>query len=150
MNVAKKILNSVLGTTSSTVPNVPEEDTPFPKVNCTLLAELVGHEERVWSVSWHPTEPLLASASGDKTVRIWGPSRQLPSQWVQLTVLEGEHQRTVRHVAWSPSGSLLAAASFDGTVSLWRRDTAADSPEGEEQGGDVFSMSHVSVLEGTE
>lgn len=154
MNVAKKIISSVLRPSSQTASEsqVPDEGTPFPTVKCSLAAELVGHEERVWSVAWHPTEPLLASASGDKTVRIWGPHIQNPTQWVQLAVLEGEHQRTVRHVSWSPSGSLLAAASFDGTVSLWRRDegTSAGQEDDEQEVRGVLSMTHVGVLEGHE
>lgn len=37
---------------------------------------LTGHADRVWALAWNPAPgpgsgPVLASCSGDKTVRIW-------------------------------------------------------------------------------
>ncbi|XP_046331442.2 probable cytosolic iron-sulfur protein assembly protein CIAO1 [Haliotis rufescens] len=82
------------------------------------LCALTGHEERVWGVAWNPTGTLLASCSGDKSVRIWG---QEGDNWVCKTVLTDAHQRTVRSVAWSPCGNYLASASFDATTCVWSR-----------------------------
>ena len=90
----------------------------------TPAAILEGHNDRVWCVSWHPSGNLIASASGDKTVRLW--ERQVTGhnnardKWGCVAVLEGAHTRTVRCVAWSPSGLLLAAGSFDATTALWQ------------------------------
>ncbi|KMS98140.1 hypothetical protein BVRB_4g095270 [Beta vulgaris subsp. vulgaris] len=39
------------------------------------LQTLEGHTDRVWGLAWNPTNTnLLASCSGDKTVRIWEQS----------------------------------------------------------------------------
>ena len=36
------------------------------------LQTLEGHTDRVWGLAWNPTNTnILASCSGDKTVRIW-------------------------------------------------------------------------------
>jgi WD40 repeat protein len=59
---------------------------------------------------------LLASGSGDATVRLWNPATG-----EELHVLRG-HDGLVEDVALSPDGSVLASASRDGTVRLW--DTA--------------------------
>ncbi|CAO3606834.1 unnamed protein product [Cunninghamella echinulata] len=41
-----------------------------------LMQRLEGHTDRVYTVNFHPTEPLLASGSADFTVKIWGPSQR--------------------------------------------------------------------------
>ena len=36
-----------------------------------LVQKLEGHQDRVYSAAFHPTEPLLASCSADFTIRLW-------------------------------------------------------------------------------
>lgn len=105
------------------------------------LQRLEGHTDRVWSVAWKPSAgvdgvpAVLASCSGDKTVRIW--ERNSPTGSFQCkAVLEETHTRTVRSCAWSPSGKTLATASFDATTAIW------------ENVGDEYEC--VSTLEGHE
>ncbi|CAI0540022.1 unnamed protein product [Linum tenue] len=105
------------------------------------IQTLSGHTDRVWSLAWNPatgtddTQPVIASCSGDKTVRIWERSA-LTRSWDCKAVLEETHTRTVRSCTWSPSGKLLATASFDATTAIW-----------ENVGGDFQC---VSTLEGHE
>ncbi|ORX91038.1 WD40 repeat-like protein [Basidiobolus meristosporus CBS 931.73] len=86
-----------------------------------LIAELEGHEDRVWQVSWDPSGTQLASCSGDKTVRLWVPDEHNPGKasWNCVGLLEGFHERTIRSVQYSPSGQVLATGSFDGTTGIW-------------------------------
>ncbi|KAL0344786.1 UNVERIFIED_CONTAM: protein CIA1 [Sesamum radiatum] len=105
------------------------------------LQRLEGHADRVWGLAWKPATgadgvpAVLASCSGDKTVRVWEQS-PLTGSFQCKAVLEETHNRTVRSCAWSPSGKLLATASFDATTAIW-----------EDVGGDFAC---ISTLEGHE
>lgn len=79
----------------------------------TCLRTLEGHTNIVRSVTFSPTEKLLASGSDDWTVRLWDPTGGKC-----LRTLEG-HTDYVWDIAFSPDGSLLASASSDHTVRLW-------------------------------
>ncbi|KAG0166882.1 cytosolic iron-sulfur protein assembly [Apophysomyces sp. BC1034] len=88
-----------------------------------LVATLEGHQDRVWQASWHPSKTVLATCSGDKTVRLWAPASHSDfTQWQCIDTLDGAHKRTIRSVAWSPSGNELATASFDATTGIWETD----------------------------
>lgn len=69
-----------------------------------------------------PAGNLLASCSGDLTVRIWARTNPDDGGWHCTAVLDGHHTRTVRSCSWSPCGSMLATASFDRTVAIWEVD----------------------------
>jgi len=72
-----------------------------------------GHDKQVYSIAFSPDSKILASASGDKTIRLWSMDT-----WQQIAKLEG-HFSAVYSVAFSPNGKYLASCSNDHTVKLW-------------------------------
>ena len=78
-----------------------------------------GHTKEVVSLAFKPNSYLLASASYDKTIRIWDVHDNTNLRHVRT--LRG-HTNSVYSVAWSPDGRTLASGSIDGTVRLWNPD----------------------------
>ena len=80
---------------------------------------LRGHTDNVTEVAWSPDGVLLATASNDRTARIWNTVGG-----GEVAVLRG-HQDGVAGVAWSPDGSRIATASYDGAIRIWDAATRA-------------------------
>ena len=71
------------------------------------------HDAFVNSVAFAPDGKTIASASDDKTVRLWDVA-----SGKEIRQFRG-HQDVVRSVAFSPNGKMVASASGDKTVRLW-------------------------------
>ena len=74
---------------------------------------LEGHSSSVISVVFSPDGKTLASASGDKTIKLWNRDTGK-----EITTLSG-HSSSVYSVVFSPDGKTLASASGDNTIKLW-------------------------------
>ncbi len=81
---------------------------------------LEHHTLDVYAVAWHPTLPLLASSSGDRTVVIWDARRE------EIIHTLKDFDGAVRSVAWRLDGSHLAATAYtlaSGAGEIWVYDT---------------------------
>ncbi|MCX5207307.1 WD40 repeat domain-containing protein [Streptomyces sp. NBC_00237] len=86
-------------------------------VNAPLATPLLGHTGAVYLTSFSPNGRLLATASYDRTVRLWDVSD--PSRPTRLGEPLAGHRSWVSTAVFSPDGNTLASASDDGTIRLW-------------------------------
>jgi len=73
---------------------------------------LEGHKGPIVALAVSPDGSTLASASWDRTIRLWPLAGGAP------VVLEGHHQN-VNGVAFSPGGKELVSAGYDATLRIW-------------------------------
>lgn len=110
----------------------------------TLLKSIPAHSDKAWSVHSHHTLPLLATASSDKTSKIYKLSRE--QNFPLIASLEDTHKRSVRTVNFKPPLAsnesefvdlpALACGSFDSTISVWGIDEPEELAENEESLGE--------------
>jgi WD40 repeat protein len=94
-----------------------------------LVRTLTGHTDYVVEVAFSPDGTLLATASHDRTVRLWDVATGQTTRILTGRTSRSLTGRTSRSltgdtgylygVAFSPDGTLLAAISHDRTVRLW-------------------------------
>ncbi|OAQ99773.1 hypothetical protein LLEC1_06792, partial [Akanthomyces lecanii] len=96
---------------------VPEDFTLYTDAeevpNVAPVSKLAGHSRKVGQVLFNPSaENILASASGDYTIKIWDVTTgQSP--------LALPHGDIVQSLTWNAAGSMLATTSRDKKIRVW-------------------------------
>lgn len=84
---------------------------------------LSGHARGINDVAWSASQQYLATASDDKTLRLWDVSSEsngaTASDAGEALVEFKGHLDFVFSTSFSPVSDLMASGSFDSTVKLW-------------------------------
>lgn len=77
------------------------------------VSKLSGHSRKVGQVLFNPSaENILASASGDFTIKLWDVS-------IGSSPLSLKHGDIVQSLSWNATGTLLATTSRDKKLRVW-------------------------------
>ncbi|KAJ3789252.1 U3 small nucleolar RNA-associated protein [Lentinula aff. detonsa] len=79
----------------------------------TLLGVCKGHKRGVWTVRFGKEERVLATGSGDKTVKLWNID-----DFSCVKTFEG-HTNSVLRVDFLNAGMQMVSSASDGLVKLW-------------------------------
>jgi THO complex subunit 3 len=97
--------------------------------------DLKGHGSAVERLAWSPIDAdnLLATASNDKTVRLWDAKSNERVYWITLSFVGGLCIQKIStggeniNLAWSPSGKVLAVTTKDDHIIFYDCSTPAAS-----------------------
>lgn len=92
----------------------PVHDLQLWSLDGSKLDTFSGHQYKINSVSFDKDGTVMASASDDKTVKLWSLNSQLPQTLY--------HEDKVNTVSFSPDGQILASGSDNKTVQVWDRE----------------------------
>ncbi|MBE9044840.1 caspase family protein [Pleurocapsales cyanobacterium LEGE 10410] len=80
-----------------------------------LIRTLSGHQDTVSQIKYSPDGQLMASASWDKTIKLWDRS-------TGKLIDTLKHEQGVNTIAFSSDSQILVTGSEDTTVKLWSLD----------------------------
>lgn len=99
-------------------PRAHAESDTVAEVNSATMT-VMAHQKYINVVKVSPNDKLIASASQDKTIKIWN------SQDLMLTQTLAGHKKGVWDCSFSPVDKMLVSASGDKTVKVWNLATGA-------------------------
>lgn len=97
----------------STAHTTEAENALHHSILASRVKLVLHHRAEIWSVTYSPNGQYIATASQDRTVKIWD------AQTGQLLKMMEGHTDSVNGVVFSPDSMRIATTSDDGTAKVW-------------------------------
>ena len=104
----------------STADTLQAENALHRSILASRVMLVLQHEAEVWSVTFSPDGKRIATASQDKTAKVWDAATG------ELLLTLTGHTESVNGIVYSPDGKRIATSSDDHTAKVW------DAATGEE------------------
>jgi WD40 repeat protein len=85
-----------------------------------LLYKIPAHNYAIYSIVFHPSKPIYATGSMDKTIRIWELGKMRPIRTIDLS--NGGHKNSVNKLLWSNFNDYLISTGDDRSIKVWSID----------------------------
>ena len=87
-------------------------------VDFSLKRSVNAHLFALYGIAFHPQKPYFATASRDKSIKIWDDSFNLKKV---ISVDKGyeSHRLSVNAISWDPTTCNLISAGDDKLVMIW-------------------------------
>ncbi|MFM2267582.1 MAG: hypothetical protein RL757_1023 [Bacteroidota bacterium] len=100
------------------IENVSFSDSDTGGEAFSLLKTINAHWFTINAIAMHPKLPIFATASRDKTIKIWS-SETFELLKVVDTIRHGCHIRSVNRLAWADDAETLVSVSDDRSAIVW-------------------------------
>ncbi|NER03414.1 MAG: WD40 repeat domain-containing protein [Okeania sp. SIO3C4] len=123
-------LSEMSNTDSKSKPKTYQRIIRLWKIDGTELTTFRAHCDFVNAIAFSRDGKSIATASNDKTVRVWKTSDDWKTNnWKEKPTIFYGHNDSVIGLAFSPDGNKIASASEDKTVLLWNIRIKQELPE---------------------
>jgi WD40 repeat protein len=83
-----------------------------------LLKSIPAHPWAIYDIAYSPDSNLFATASRDKTLKIWDSKTFQPLEVIDKENYDG-HQFSVNKLIWSSHNNYLISAGDDKAIMVW-------------------------------
>ena len=92
--------------------------------------EFRAHDGPITALAWHPTKPILATASADLSIRLWNldTGRRVEELRGPLGVPNA--------LSFGPGGQRLGCSAADGYTRIWEPKSLNEQPAAPQKAGD--------------